>query len=247
MRVYPSFLDDDPRPDAAVIRALNEGASNIVVAEVFVSISNHTARARTSSRSWTWSLSAYDHVRRPPVGLGDPASDVRREVEEERGDIPRDKMPVLLVGHGQPDDGTQNGPQRPNTSLSFARASSTGSSNKGTSARCSISRGWSSRAEGARTCGRARVDPALAEFVYFSTGISAESIHSQYDVPKLVAEAQIADDVEIVNLGAWNAHPLTIQAIKERVEPLLPRCAGERWANSGIEGAPRRRTVPPIA
>ena len=42
-KFYLSFLDDEPRPDAAVIQALNEGASKLVVCEVFVSISNHTA------------------------------------------------------------------------------------------------------------------------------------------------------------------------------------------------------------
>ena len=45
-RFYISFLDDNPRPDAAVIQALNEGASRIVVAEVFVSVSNHTAEGK---------------------------------------------------------------------------------------------------------------------------------------------------------------------------------------------------------
>ena len=42
-KFYYSFLDDNPRPDAAVIQALNEGASRIVVSEVFLTISNHTA------------------------------------------------------------------------------------------------------------------------------------------------------------------------------------------------------------
>lgn len=42
-RFYLSFLDDNPRPDAAVIQALNEGASRIVISEVFLTISNHTA------------------------------------------------------------------------------------------------------------------------------------------------------------------------------------------------------------
>ena len=41
-RFYISFLDDNPRPDAAVIQALNEGASRIILSEVFVTISNHT-------------------------------------------------------------------------------------------------------------------------------------------------------------------------------------------------------------
>ncbi|MCX6642034.1 MAG: hypothetical protein NTV15_01425, partial [Candidatus Bathyarchaeota archaeon] len=41
-RFYISFLDDNPRPDAAVIQALNEGASKIILSEVFVTVSNHT-------------------------------------------------------------------------------------------------------------------------------------------------------------------------------------------------------------
>src|SRR5210317_743935 len=41
-RFYLAFLDDNPRVGAAVTRALNEGASRIVVAEVFVTISSHT-------------------------------------------------------------------------------------------------------------------------------------------------------------------------------------------------------------
>ena len=43
---YISFLDDNPRPDAAVIQALNEGASRIIVSEVFLTISNHTAEGK---------------------------------------------------------------------------------------------------------------------------------------------------------------------------------------------------------
>ena len=46
LRFYLSFLDDNPRPDAAVIQALNEGASQLIVAEVFVSVSNHTLEGK---------------------------------------------------------------------------------------------------------------------------------------------------------------------------------------------------------
>ena len=42
-KFYLSFLDDNPRPDAAAVQALNEGASKFIVSEVFLTISNHTA------------------------------------------------------------------------------------------------------------------------------------------------------------------------------------------------------------
>jgi len=31
--------------------------------------------------------------------------------------------------------------------------------------------------------------------------------------------------MEAINLGAWNDHPLVIQAIQEKIEPLLPAAA----------------------
>jgi hypothetical protein len=49
-RFYLCFLDDEPRPDAAVIQALNEGAGRIIVATVFLTISNHTAEGQNQIR-----------------------------------------------------------------------------------------------------------------------------------------------------------------------------------------------------
>jgi len=44
IKFYISFLDDNPRPDTTAIQALNEGASRIIVSEVFLTISNFTAK-----------------------------------------------------------------------------------------------------------------------------------------------------------------------------------------------------------
>lgn len=54
-------------------------------------------------------------------------------------------------------------------------------------------------------------------FFYFSAAISADAIHSQYDVPALVNAANVPEMVELVNLGAWNDHPMVIQAIREKI------------------------------
>jgi hypothetical protein len=53
--------------------------------------------------------------------------------------------------------------------------------------------------------------------VFYSAAISADSIHSQYDIPALIHEADIPENIPVINLGAWNDHPLTIQAIQELV------------------------------
>jgi hypothetical protein len=57
----------------------------------------------------------------------------------------------------------------------------------------------------------------IERVVYFSAAISADSIHSQYDVPDLVNRAHVPDGLPMINLGAWNDDPLVIQAIKEKI------------------------------
>jgi hypothetical protein len=61
----------------------------------------------------------------------------------------------------------------------------------------------------------------VQKVVFFSAAISADSIHSQYDIPELVYEADVSDELEIQNLGAWNDDPIVIQAIKEKIDLLM--------------------------
>jgi protoheme ferro-lyase len=58
----------------------------------------------------------------------------------------------------------------------------------------------------------------IEKLFFYSAAISADSIHSQYDVPELVYEAEIPESINIINLGAWNDDPLVIQAIKEKID-----------------------------
>lgn len=223
VKVYPSFLDDDPRPDAAVIQALNEGASRIVVSEVFVSISNHTAEGEDLIKELN-----IDELG-VPIAFTGPLWDsptLHRvfvdKVEQARGDVPRDEVAVLLVGHGQPDAWDREWPTETEHELQL-RYSIIDALVEAGYRRDLLDLAWMEfkspkvpeRALDMATRGATR-------FMYFSAGISAESLHSQYDVPKLVEKADLGPSVEPINLGAWNDHPLTIEAIAERIEPLLP-------------------------
>ena len=62
----------------------------------------------------------------------------------------------------------------------------------------------------------------VEKVLYFSAAISADAIHSQYDVPALVNEAQVPDDLPLLNMGAWNDDPIVIQAIKEKIDAQMP-------------------------
>ena len=121
-----------------------------------------------------------------------------------------------------PTNGTGSGPRRPQQELAFRKRIIDALVAKGYDRKL-LDLAWMEFKEPKVPERAAELASSGArKLLYFSAGISAESIHSQYDVPELVAEAQIPDGVETVNLGAWNNHPLTIKAIAERVKPLLP-------------------------
>jgi protoheme ferro-lyase len=222
LRVYPSFLDDNPRPDAALIDALNDGASEIVVAEVFVSISNHTKEGEDL-------IAAIDVDRFDvPVRFTGPLWDSHTlhrmfldKLEKARGSIPADRVGVLLVGHGQPDEWDVEWPTETEHEISLRTSVLELLAENGYD-RAKLDLAWMEFKQ-PRVAHRATelASSGIDLLVYFSAGISAESIHSQYDVPKLMSEAVIPAGVTVVNLGAWNDHPLTIQAIVERAGRMI--------------------------
>jgi len=221
-RFYLSFLDDHPRPDAAVIQALNEGASAIVVAEVFVSISNHTKEGED----------LIERVRVEdfgvPLRLSGPLwdSDTLHSMFVQRanahlGDTDKSKVGVLLVGHGQPDVWDKEFPTETEHEIEFRRRI----------IRRLVEDGYRSENLDLAWMEFKRPRPAekveqligngVEKIMYFSAAISAEAIHSQSDIPDLVAKARVPAGFPIINLGAWNDDPIVIQAIKERIVPLM--------------------------
>jgi sirohydrochlorin ferrochelatase len=218
-RFYLSFLDDDPRPDAAVIQALNDGASRIIVSEVFLTVSNHTAEGKELIED---------------LGIEDYGVDIRytgplwqsetlKRMFVERANryvdgTEKDKVGILLVGHGQPDEWDREWYTETQQEIAFRESVLDLLEGDGFK-RENLSLAWMEFKE---------PEPAdkvqefasngASKLLYFSAAISADALHSQYDVPALVEQAKVPPDFEMINLGAWNDDPLVIQAIKERID-----------------------------
>lgn len=220
-RFYLSFLDDNPRPDAALIQALNEGASRVVVAEVFLTMSNHTAEGEHQIRSVP-----VPHA--VPLAYTGPLWDSAllrsmfvARANAYRGDVPRDQTAILLVGHGQPDDWDREWPTETEQEIAFREQV----------LELFVADGYRRELLGIAWMEFKQPRPAalIERFVaagarqalYFSAAISADSLHSQYDVPALVARARVPADVRLLNLGAWNDDPRVIAAIVERIDGAL--------------------------
>jgi protoheme ferro-lyase len=218
-RFYLSFLDDDPRPDAAVIQALNDGASCIIVSEVFLTISNHTAEGKELIEAVA--VEEYG----VPIRYTGPLYDSEtlqsmfvHRANQHRGQTDKSKVGILLVGHGQPDEWDAEWATETEQEIGFRRDV----------LRRLAADGY--REENLALAWMEFKDPKPAlkveEFaqngvekvLYFSAAISADAMHSQYDVPALVNKSRVPPGFPLINLGAWNDDPIVIRAIKEKID-----------------------------
>lgn len=223
-RFYLSFLDDNPRPDAAVIQALNDGASRLVVAEVFVSDSNHTLEGKHLIGEV-----GVDEFGIPVAYTG-PMYDSEtmhslfvERVKAHMNGTDKSKVGILLVGHGQPDEWDREFATETEHELLFRNKILDCFEQAGFH-RKNLSLAWMEFKE-------PKPAPKIEEFImngveeiyYFSAAISADALHSQYDVPLLVSKARNVRNLPIVNLGAWNDDPIAVQAIKEKVQAAMAK------------------------
>jgi formate hydrogenlyase subunit 4 len=51
----------------------------------------------------------------------------------------------------------------------------------------------------------------------FAVSLSADSIHSDVDVPHAVEEAGLPEGIMVEFVGQYGDHPLAIQAMKEKI------------------------------
>lgn len=220
-KFYLCFLDDNPRPDAAVIQALNEGASHIIVSEVFLTISNHTAEGEELIEAVNVEeYGATLHFTGPLWDSETLRSMFLSRANDYIGQTEKSNVGVLLVGHGQPDEWDVEWPTETAQEITFREEILRLFEADGYKPE-HLSLAWMSFKEPKPApIVETFVADGVEKILFFSAAISADSIHSQYDIPELVYEADVTEDVQIINLGAWNDDPIVRQAIKERIDAL---------------------------
>jgi protoheme ferro-lyase len=222
-KFYLSFLDDNPRPDAAAIQALNDGASNIIVSEVFLTISNHTAEGENQIKELN-----IEETFGVPVKYTGPLYDSQalksmfvQRANANIGDTDKTKVGILLVGHGQPDEWDVEFSTETEQELSFRYDVLDLLAADGYQ-RENLDLAWMEFKKPAPAeKSEEFLQNGIEKLLFFSAAISADAMHSQYDIPELVYKAEFPEDFPIINLGAWNDDPLVIQAIKEKIDVFM--------------------------
>jgi hypothetical protein len=218
-RFYISFLDDHPRPDAAVIRALNEGASRVVVSEVFLTVSNHTAEGKELIEALD--VERYGALLRFTGPLWDSETlqgMFLQRANDHLDGVDKSQVGVLLVGHGQPAEWDAKWPTETEQEIGFRQRVLDRFEADGY-CRENLGLAWMEfREPKPAKLVRKFLENGVRWVVYFAAAISADSMHSQYDVPRLVEEARVPEGFPLINLGAWNDDPIVIRAIKAKID-----------------------------
>lgn len=218
-RFYMAFLDSNPRPDEAVIRALNDGAREVKFATVFVTVSSHTKAGQDMVKELGLESTGV------PICFAEPLwnSPALQEMFVARANKNLDgtdkaKVGILLVGHGQPEDWDQIYPTQTEQEILFRQAIIDRLVADGYRQE-NISLAWMEFKEPKiQPVAREIAANGVEKLFVFATSISASSLHSLYDIPEAVHSAGLPENVEIVNLGAWDDDPLVIQAILDNLE-----------------------------
>jgi protoheme ferro-lyase len=218
-RFYLSFLDDHPHPDAMAIQAANDGASRIIMLKVFVTTSNHTKEGETMVSKLGFEKLGMKVVQTTPLWDSDPLASMF--VEKAVAVCPdvneRPTTGILLVGHGQPKSWDKEFPTETSQEAAFRERLRDRLVAVGFSAGNIRSAWMQFRVPEVVPEARALGISNIKRLLVFSAAISADSLHSQFDVPQLVRKAHLPSSIEVVHLGAWNDHPRLVDALEEKI------------------------------
>ena len=218
-RFYLAFLDSNPRPDEMTIRAISDGASRIIILPVFVTESTHTEAGKAMVASvepekygvqicYTGALWDSESLQRVFVERAD----------EMLTGIDKSKVGILLVGHGQPTEWEEIYPAQNRQESQYREAIRAKLIADGFPPE-NVALGWMEFQEPDITASvQALAGLGVEKILVFAVSLSADSIHSDVDVPHAVRDANLPANISVEFVGQYGDHPLAIQAMKEKIE-----------------------------
>ncbi len=221
-KFYLAFLDSNPRPDEMAINAINDGASKIIILPVFITESTHTEAGKE--------MVASIHPEKYGIQVSYTgalwSSDSLQNVFVERANemvvnINHSEVGILLVGHGQPTEWETLYPDQNKQEDQYRNAIREKLIMNGYKPE-HVVLGWMEFQKPSITeIVHTLAERGVKKILVFAVSLSADSIHSDVEIPAAVLEAKLPDDVLIEYIGQYGDHPLAIQAMKEKITKIL--------------------------
>jgi hypothetical protein len=212
-RYYLAFLDDEPRPEAAVIHALNDGADQIVVLEVYTVDTPHSAGGR---QRMVDTLAGFEGA--PPMRFSGPLADspALQQLHAQRAlamtpSNERATTGVLLVAFARSPAWNERFPESAAAEVRFLNGAQAALEEAGfplvRQARLQGEPAPINMAEELAEAGAERV-------LYALVTESADSDLTQRALPQALARALVPEHVSLVNMGGWNDDPQLVKALQ---------------------------------
>ena len=218
-RFYLAFLDSNPRPDEMTIRAINDGASRIVILPVFITESTHTEAGKEMVASVEPEKYGVQTCYTGALWDSESLQNLFVERANEMLDgTDKSKVGILLVGHGQPTEWENIYPQQNKQESQYREAIRAKLIADGFPAE-NVSLGWMEFQEPDITASaQALAGLGVEQILVFAVSLSADSIHNDVDVPHAVRDANLPPNISVEFVGQYGDHPFAIQAMKEKIE-----------------------------
>jgi sirohydrochlorin ferrochelatase len=218
MKFYLAFLDSNPRPDEMTIRAINDGASRIIILPVFITESTHTEAGKEMVAEVNPQQYGIQTCYTGALWDSEPLQTVFVErANEMLNGLDKSKVGILLVGHGQPTEWENIYPQQNKQESQYRDAIRERLIADGFPPG-NVVLGWMEFQEPDITASaRALASLGVERILVFAVSLSADSIHSDVDVPHAVEEAGLPEEISVEFVGQYGDHPLAIEAMKQKI------------------------------
>ena len=220
-KFYISYLENEPHPNTAVISALNEGASNIILCNLFLTISSHTQEAinlidplkiQDYNVKIAFSRPLYDSKILQQLYI----DAVNRNIKNSD----KKKIGIILVGHGQPVEWDERFITQTQQETSFRMDILKQLEQAGYHAE-NLKLAWMDfRPPAPKEAVEQLMQNNVDAIYYFSTIIGSESMHAKYDVPALFTGLDETSTLKVQQLTAFEDKAGIVKALLERIEEL---------------------------
>ncbi len=218
-RCYLAFSDDEPDAAEAAARAINDGASRIILLNVWMTDSDHSEQGLKKIRELH--PDAFDIRLCVTDTLWKSYRLMRMYAERAKkaaGGMNRADIGVVLVAHGQPASWDALFKRQPEQENSFRVETKKLLAEQGFQDKNIALAYMEFKQPDIKTAVQGLVAGGVKKLLVAPVNISAESIHSEHEIPSLVEAAGVPPSVSVSHLGAWNDDQLLIDDLMEQLE-----------------------------
>jgi protoheme ferro-lyase len=218
-RCYIAYSDDSPHADAAAAQAVQDGADRLILLNVWLTDSDHSAMGRKEIEA----LQPEKHGVKLCVTatLWRSQRLMRMIVErahKETGSMNKYDVGILLVAHGQPASWDALFKKQPVQENDFRLETKKMLMADGYKEQNIALAYMEFKQPDIKTAVQGLLAGGVKKILVSPVNISAESIHSEHEIPSMVERSGVPSSIPVVHLGAWNDDQLLIDELLEQLE-----------------------------